>query len=595
MIGMRWNTQPGLRLRKTCGRRNVGDFTPPGVCVDARVWHQFYDSAVPPSLTYEPLVLPERLERSAAAYPEATAIVFLGSRLTYRQLKEDVDRLATALAALGVSKGTRVAIHLPNLPQTVIGYYATLSLGAQVVMTNPLYVERELEHQWNDADCRVAITADFLFASRVRHIRNRLPVKQYVVASIPEYLRFPLKQLAPLKLWRAKPPAIAHVAEGPDVHLFRKLVAATDPQPPKITVGLDDVAALQYTGGTTGVSKGAMLTHRNLSANVQQIIAWLHCTHGSEVVLSALPFFHVFGMTVCMNFPVAAAAAMVLHPNPRDLPVLVKSVIKDRITLFMGVPAMFAALNNFPGIEQKDISCVKSCFSGSAPLSVAVLERFEKLTGSRIVEGFGLTETSPVTHTSPMEGVRKPGSIGIPFPDTDSKVVDLETGQRELPTGEPGELLIKGPQVMAGYWNMPEETAAALKDGWFHTGDIATIDKDGYHWIVGRKKDMICAAGYNVYPDEVDGVLMKHPAVLEAATIGVPDEKRGESVKSFIVLKPGEHATAEEIIAYCKGNLAAYKVPRAIEFRDGLPKSGILKILRRELREQELARAKLPG
>jgi long-chain acyl-CoA synthetase len=563
--------------------------------VEQRVWHQFYDSVVPPSLTYEPLVLPERLERSAAAYPHAVAIRFLGSRLTYGELKEEVDRLATALAALGVSKGSKVAIHLPNLPQTVIGYYATLAIGAQVVMTNPLLVERELEYQWNDAGCQVAITADFLFASRIRHIRNRLPVKHYIVASIPEYLRFPLKQLAPLKLRRTTPPAIAHVAPGPDVHLFRKLVAATEPEPPKVDVGLDDVACLQYTGGTTGVSKGAMLTHRNLSANIQQILTWLHCAHGTEVVLSALPLFHVFGMTVCMNFPVAAAATMVLMPNPRDFPALVKAVVKDRVTLFMGVPAMFAAINNWPGIDHQDIRCVKSCFSGSAPLPVAVLERFETLTGSRIIEGFGLTETSPVTHTSPREGVRKPGSIGIPFPDTDSKVVDLETGRHELPSGEPGELLIKGPQVMAGYWNMPEETAAALTDGWLHTGDIATIDQDGYHWIVGRKKDMILASGYNVYPDEVDGVLMKHPAVLEAATVGVPDEKRGESVKSFVVLKPGERASVEEIVAYCRGNLAAYKVPRAIEFRDSLPKSGILKILRRELREQEMARLKLPA
>ncbi len=562
--------------------------------MEERVWHQFYDSAVPPSLTYEPLTLPEQLQRTAQAYPDHVAISFIGTRLTYRQLKDEVDRLATALSGLGVTKGARVAIHLPNLPQTVIGYYAVLALGGQVVMTNPLYVERELEHQWSDADCRFAITADFLFASRIRHIRNRLPVRHYVVASIPEYLRFPLKQLAPLKLRRQRPPAIARVAPERDVHFFRALVRATDPQLPKVEIGMDDVAVLQYTGGTTGVSKGAMLTQRNLSRNIQQIIAWLHCPHGTETVLSALPFFHVFGMTVCMAFPVAAAATMVVLPNPRDIPSLVKAVIKDRVTLFIGVPAMFAAINDYPGIEQRDIGSVKSCFSGSAPLPVAVLERFEKLTGSRIVEGFGLTETSPVTHVNPLEGIRKVGSIGIPFPDTDSKVVDLETGTKELEAGDPGELLIKGPQVMAGYWNMAEETASALKDGWFSTGDIATIDRDGYHWIVGRKKDMIVAGGYNVYPDEVDGVLVKHPAVLEAATIGVPDERRGETVKSFVVLKPGEKATADEIIGYCRTNLAAYKVPRSIEFRDSLPKSGILKILRRELREQELARFKQP-
>ncbi len=563
--------------------------------MEPKVWHQFYDSAVPPTLAYQPVTLPDQLERSAAAYPDQVAISFLGTRITYRQLKDEVDRMATALAALGVTKGTRVAIHLPNLPQTVIAYYAVLAAGGQVVMTNPLYVERELEHQWNDAECRVAITADFLYASRIRHIRNRLPVQQYVVASIPEYLKFPLKQLAPLKLKRQRPPAIARVAPAKDVHFFRKLVQGTDPQPPKVEIGMDDLAVLQYTGGTTGVSKGAMLTQRNLSHNIQQIIAWLHCPHGTETILSALPFFHVFGMTVCMAFPVAAAATMVVLPNPRDIPSLVKAVMKDRVTLFIGVPAMFAAINEFPGIDHKDIGSVKSCFSGSAPLPVAVLERFEKLTGSRIVEGFGLTETSPVTHCNPLEGIRKVGSIGVPFPDTECKVVDLETGTRELPTGEPGELLIRGPQVMEGYWKMPAETAASLRDGWFFTGDIATIDKDGYQWIVGRKKDMIVAGGYNVYPDEVDAVLVKHPAVLESATIGVPDPKRGETVKSFVVMKPGERATAEQIVAYCRSNLAAYKVPRTIEFRDSLPKSGILKILRRELREQELARYKQPG
>jgi len=562
--------------------------------VESRVWHQFYDRVVPPSLTYEPLVLPERLARSAEAYPDAPAVLFLGARLTYRQLQDQVSRLATALAGLGVTRGTRVAIHLPNLPQTVIAYYATLSLGAQVVMTNPLYVERELEHQWNDADCQVAVTADFLYESRLRHIRSRLPVRHYIVASIPEYLPFPLRQLAPLKLRRMKPPAIARVTAGPGVLRFRRLVDATEPDPPAVSISLDDIAALQYTGGTTGVSKGAMLTHRNLSANVQQSITWLHCTHGSEVVLSALPLFHVFGMTVCMNFPIGAAAAMVLLPNPRDIPELVKAVVKSRVTLFMGVPAMFHAITHFPDIEHQDIRCVKACFSGSAPLPTAVVERFEALTGSHIVEGFGLTETSPVTHVNPWEGIRKAGSIGIPFPDTDCRIVDLDTGTRDLPPGEPGELVIKGPQVMAGYWNMPDETANVLRDGWLHTGDIATMDADGYFWIVGRKKDMILASGYNVYPDEVDDVLMRHPAVAEAATIGVPDVKRGESIKSFVVLKPGEHATAEQIVAYCRSNLAAYKVPRIVEFRESLPKSGILKILRRELREQELARIEQP-
>ena len=558
--------------------------------MEKRVWHAFYDEGIPVTFPFVERTLPEALDRAAANRGDSTALVFLNRRMTYRELKDQVDRLATALARLGVVKGTRVAVQLPNLPQTVIAYYAALKVGAHVVMTNPLYVAREIEHQWFDAACEVAILADFIWEQRVKPIRDQLPVKHYIVASIPEYLAFPLNLLAPLKLRKMKPPSWARVTPGPGVFRFKALVSGTPAAPPKVELGLDDIAALQYTGGTTGVSKAAVLTHRNLSVNAQGVLAWLHIADfADEVVLAALPFFHVFGMTVSMNFPVYAACAMVLLPNPRDIPAIVKSVTKHRVTLFMGLPAFFNAINNYPGVENVDISCVKSCFSGSAPLPVEVLEKFERLTGSRIVEGFGLTETSPVTHANPM-GRRKVGSIGVPFVETDSKIVDLETGTRDLPPGQDGELVIKGPQVMRGYWNKPEETALALRDGWLYTGDIARMDEDGYFFIVGRKKDMIIVSGYNVYPDEVDGVLMSHPSVLEAATIGVPDAQRGESVKSFVVLRPGMTATAEEIAAYCRDSLAAYKVPRAIEFRAELPKSPVLKILRRELRDQEMAR-----
>jgi len=558
--------------------------------VDQRVWHAFFDEGTPTQYQFVERTLPEALARAAEHRPENTAIWFLNCRMTYRELKDQVDRLATALARLGVVKGTRVAIQLPNLPQTVIAYYAVLAAGGHVVMTNPLYVARELEYQWFDANCEVAIVADYIFAQRIRPIRDALPIKQYIVASIPEYLGFPLNLLAPLKLKRMKPPSWAWVREEPTVHRFRKLVDRTPPSPPAVTVTPDDVAVLQYTGGTTGVAKGAVLTHRNLSVNAQCVLVWLHIADfAEEVVLAALPFFHVFGMTASMNFPVMAACAMVVIPNPRDIPAIVKAVVKRRVTLFMGLPAFFNAINNFPGIERVDISCVKSCFSGSAPLPVEMLKKFERLTGARIVEGFGLTETSPVTHANPMTK-RKVGSIGVPWMETDSKVVDLETGTRDLPPGEDGELLIKGPQVMQGYWNKPEETALVLRDGWLFTGDIARMDEEGYFFIVGRKKDMIIVSGYNVYPDEVDAVLMAHPSVLEAATIGVPDPKRGESVKSFVVLRPGMTATAEEIVAYCRDALAPYKVPRAIEFLPELPKSPVLKILRRVLRERELAK-----
>jgi long-chain acyl-CoA synthetase len=559
--------------------------------MDKRPWHAFYDEGIPVTFPFVERTLPEALERAAANRPDAPALYFLNRRMTYRELKDQVDRLATALARLGVVKGTRVAIQLPNLPQTVIAYYAVLAAGGQVVMTNPLYVGREIEYQWFDASCEVAIVADFIFAQRIQPIRDQLHIKHYIVASIPEYLAFPLNLLAPLKLKKMKPPSYAKVRPEPGVHGFKKLVESTPPDPPKVAVGIDDIAALQYTGGTTGVSKGALLTHRNLSYNAQGAMAWLHMPDfADDVILAALPLFHVFGMTDCMNFPVFAACTMVLLPNPRDIPAVIQAVTKRRVTLFIGVPAMFAAINNYPGIDRVDLSCVKSCFSASAPLPVDVLEKFERLTGARIVEGFGLTETSPVALINPMRTVRKVGSVGIPFLDTDAKIVDLDTGTRDLPQGEEGELVLKGPQVMQGYWNKPEETALVLRDGWLFTGDIARMDEDGYFYIVGRKKDMVIVSGCNVYPDEVDGVLAAHPAVLESATIGVPDPKRGEAVKSFLVLRPGMIATAEEITAYCRENLAAYKVPRAIEFRTELPKSPVLKILRRELRAQELAK-----
>ena len=559
--------------------------------MEPRIWHRSYDSGVPPDIEFEEIPLPGALERSARAHGDAPAVIFLNCRLTYRQLKEEVDRFATALAGLGVTRDTRVAIQLPNLPQTVIAYYATLSLGAQAVMTNPLYVEREITHQWNDAGCAVAVVADFIFEGRIRGIRHELPVKRYVIASIPEYLRFPLNLLAPIKLRKTRPPSIAKVEPDEGIRFMKTLIRTTPPDPPKVALAMDDLALLQYTGGTTGLSKGAMLTHRNLSYNAQQVAAWFtDATPGREVFLAALPYFHVFGMTVSMNYPVLAAAAMVLMPNPRDISQMAKAIATHRVTLFPGVPAMFNAINNFPGVDTVDLSSVTSCFSGSAPLPTDVLERFERLTGSKIVEGFGLTETSPVTHTNPLKGTRKIGSVGVPVPGTDARVVDLADGVTDVPTGTAGELIISGPQVMKGYWNRPDATSDTIRNGWLYTGDIATVDPDGYFFIVGRKKDMILAGGYNVYPDEVDGVLMGHPAVLEAATIGLPDQKRGETVKSFVVLKTGQAATTEELIEYCRKELSAYKIPRQVEFRAELPKSTVLKILRRELRDQELAK-----
>ncbi|MCH8977747.1 MAG: long-chain fatty acid--CoA ligase [Armatimonadetes bacterium] len=557
--------------------------------MDTRPWHRFYDGGVPTSPEFEDVAVPEFLVRSVAQFPDATALIFMNRRMSYRELKEDVDRFATALAGLGVGKGTKVGIQLANIPQTVIAYYACLSLGGQVVMTNPLYVEREIEHQWNDAGCSVAVVSDYLFEGRIRAIRDKLPVEHYVVTSIPEYLRFPLNFLVAQKLKRAKTPMVAKVAPGEGIHFMMDLIRANPPNPPKVEIDMDDIAVLQYTGGTTGVSKGAMLTHRNLSCNVQQIRAWFTGIEpGRDVFLACLPYFHVYGMTVCMNFPVSVAAAIVLMPDPRDISRLISNIAKHRVTMFPGVPAQFNSINNFPGVEKLDLTSVKSCFSASAALPSAVRDRFEEVTQGTIVEGFGMTETSPVTHCNPLGGTRKTGSIGVPVPGTDAKIVSLEDGTTELPVGAEGELLLKGPQVMKGYWKQPGETAETIKDGWLYTGDIATIDEDGYFFIVGRKKEVIIAGGFNIYPDEVDDVLTSHPAVLESGTIGVPDEKRGETVKSFVVLAAGRSATAEELVAYCRQELAAYKIPRQIEFRDSLPKSAALKILRRELRDEEL-------
>ncbi len=563
-----------------------------------KIWHRAYDDGVPIEIDFEEIVLSEFLTRSARRYPDNPAVHFLNRTLTYRELKDEVDRFATALTALGVVKGSKVAIHLPNLPQTVIATMGTLSLGAQAVMTNPLYVRREIEHQWNDAGCEVAVTADYLFDQRLKNMRDKLPVKHYIIASIPEYMKFPLKQLAPIKLKKAEPkPLYASVEPGPGIHFFSKLIRSTKPDPPQVDIAFDDVAVLQYTGGTTGLSKGAMLTQRNLSCNVQQISTWFPTAMpGEEVLLAALPFFHIFGLTVCMMWAQSFGASLVLAPNPRDVKALIKGINKHRVSLFPAVPAIFNAINQYPGIEKIDISSIKSCFSGSAPLPLAVLQRFEELTGCRIVEGYGLTETSPVSHVNPLGGMRKVGTVGIPLPNTEIKVVDSKEGKTEVAVGEEGELLIRGPQVMKGYWN--HEVGEGLeaenfRKGWLHTGDLVALDEDGYCLIVGRKKDMIIASGYNIYPDEIDQELMAHPAVLETCTIGIPDPKRGESVKSFVVLKPGKSVTEKELIDHLKDCLAAYKVPRMVEFREELPKSSMMKLLRRELRDEELERLDL--
>ncbi len=559
--------------------------------MESRPWHRHYEPGVPTSIRYEDLTVPAFLERAALEWGDRPALSFLNCAMDYRRLKEQVDRFATALHGLGVGPGTRVAIHLPNLPQTVISIFAVMRLGAHAVMTNPLYTPREIEHQWNDSGCELAITTDFLWAQKLRGMRDKLPVREYVVTGIADYLRFPLNLLAPLKLKRMDPPMTARWSPEPKVHAFRKLLEAAAAAPPTPKIGMDDVAVIQYTGGTTGLSKGALLTHRNLSYNVQQATAWFTGLEpGNEVILTALPMFHIFGLTICTIWPVTGGAHLVLQANPRDIPLLVKNLVKHRVTLFPAVPALFNAINQFPGVEKLDLSSVKYCFSGSAPLPEDVQNRFESMTGATIAEGFGLTETSPVATVNPLRGLRKIGHIGLPVPDTDARVVDPEDDSRVLAVGEAGELLLKGPQIMLGYLNRPEETAEMLRNGWLHTGDLAVMDEDGFFKIVGRKKDMILCSGFNVYPDEIDRVLMAHPKVFESCTIGVPDEKRGETVMAFVVTQPGQSVTAQELDAWCRKELASYKVPHEWEFRDELPKSSMMKLLRRVLRDEQIAK-----
>jgi len=559
--------------------------------MEERIWHKSYDEGVRATVPYEDVPIPDFLKRTAAEYPGRDAIFFMNRSVSYGEYKEHADRMATAMSRLGVSQGDKVAIHTPTIPQAAVAYQAAASIGACVVLTNPLYTPREIEHQWNDAGVKLAVTMDFLWDQKVRDMRDKLTAEQFILCSIPEYLKFPLNLLAPFKLKKASPPLYAKVADEPGVHKFKDLLKSTPADPPKVEIAMDDLAVLQYTGGTTGVSKGALQTHRNLSVNVQQINEWFSSAErGAEVVMGCLPIFHVFGMTVNMNWSIYAGAACVFQANPRDLPGLLKGLSKHKVTIFPAVPNLFNAINNHPGIEGIDLSSIKLCVSGSAPLTADVQQRFEALTDSVIIEGFGMSETSPVATCNPIQRARKLGMVGVPVSDTDAKIVDLDDPSQEKPTGEEGELIIRGPQVMLGYWQRPDETEKTIKDGWLHTGDLAIMDEDGFFKLVGRVKDMINCSGLKVFPDEVDAVLMSHEKVLEAATIGVPDEKRGETVKSFLVMQPGETMTVEEVEAFARENLASYKVPREVEFIDELPKSTVLKVLRRELRDMELAK-----
>jgi len=554
-----------------------------------KAWYRFYDEGVPFEVDQPKDPLHVRLERIARDYPEVIATEFVGARLTYRQLADHVSKFAVCLSQMGVKPGDRVAIMLPNCPQTVITYYAVLSIGGVAVMTNPMYVEREMIHQFNDAGVKVLVGLDHLFP-RIDKVWKKTQVEHLVITSIRDYLPFPLNLLYPLKA--KKQNLNMQVPYSGSIHSFKRLVKTSPGNPPRPDVDMDEVALLQYTGGTTGVAKGVMLTHSNLAVNVAQITTWLtDIKRAHERFLCVVPIFHVLGMTAVMNWPVWLGCTMILVPR-FEIKDFLKTITKTRPTIAILVPTILTAMVNYPEISKYDISSINYVVSGSAPLPVEIMNRFEKLTGSVILEGYGLTESSPVTHVNPVKSKRKAGSIGIAIPSTDARIVDLETGTEEQQVGQPGELAIKGPQVMKGYWNMEDETAHTVRDGWLYTGDIAHMDEDGYVFIVDRKKDMIIAGGYNIYPRDIDEVLYEHPKVADAVTIGVPDEYRGETVKVFVVVNPGETLTEEEIIAHCKERLAAYKVPRMVEFRDELPKTMVGKVLRKVLRAEELRKIK---
>ncbi len=551
-----------------------------------KIWLKSYEKGVPESIDYEEVCMPEYLERSATKFPDRDALIFQGYRMTFRELKEMVDRFASCLASFGIKKGDAVAILLPNLIPCAVASFAALKLGAITVMNNPLYTDRELEYQFNNSGSKVLITLDLL-GNRMIDLRPKTGIKEIIYTSIGDYLPFPKNLLFPLVGKKKK--LAADVKTADNVYKWKDCIAGHDAAPPKVEIGFDDVAMYQYTGGTTGVSKGVMLTHSNLSKQVQQIRAWFPTfKEGEEILLGALPFFHVFGLTTAMNLGVFFAWTDILVPKPQPQPLL-EAIAKFKPTFAPLVPTMYIGMLNHPDVKKTDMTSIKGCFSGSAPLPVEIIHTFEGATGAIIVEGFGLTETTPVTHINPFgDGVRKVGSIGVPIPDTECKIVDLEEGTTEVPVGESGELIIKGPQVMKGYLGMPEETANTIRDGWCYTGDIATMDEDGYFYIVDRKKDMIISGGFNIYPRDIDEVFYENAKVQEACSIGIPDQKRGENIKVFIVLREGQTATEEEMIEFCRDKLARYKHPSEIEFRTELPKTNVGKILRKQLRTEEL-------
>lgn len=528
--------------------------------MESRRWFSSYPEGVEPTLTMDipRFSVVDLLRNAVENRPNHPALVFEDEVYTYKELDEIVRKVAFQLKRRGVSKGTRVALMMNNSPDFVFSYYAILYLGAIVVQNNPLYTERELKYQINDSGAKYIIIEEALLKS-IPAVRDFV---EHIIVCRTE-----------------------HHVESETLYEFiqdgNMLENPADIDPK------EDVAILQYTGGTTGVSKGVRLSHYNLVGNVIQTYKFLgvYSEKGKEKILNVLPLFHVYGMTVSMNYCFYLQSTLYLVERFEAKKIL--SIIdQEEITMFPGTPTIYIAALAEDDIERYDLSSIHTCISGSAPLSVEVKSKFESITGAKIVDAYGLSEASPVTHSNPVNGIQKPGSMGIPIPGTDCKIVDLEDGTTEMPVNEPGELIIKGPQVMQGYWNREDETNIALRDGWLYTGDVAYMDEDGYCFIVSRKKDVIIASGYNIYPREIEEVIFEHPCVHEVVVAGIPHEYRGETVKAFIVKKKGyEEITEEDIIGFCRERLAKYKVPTEVEFMAELPKSAVGKILRRKLVE----------
>ncbi|HSO26717.1 MAG TPA: long-chain fatty acid--CoA ligase [Anaerolineales bacterium] len=551
-----------------------------------RPWLDRYDEGVPKTIEYPSIPVFDLLTEAARKYPDAPCTIFKGAKISFREMDAITDRLAAGLAELGVKKGDRVGLFMPNTPQFVMAYFAILKLGGVVIATNPLYSPAEIEHQVNDTGIEVMVVMSN-FYNMIKKVQPKTRIHTVVVTNLKETLPPILAFL--FTLTREKKQGFrVDLAQG-DIWMQDLINRHSPSDRPKVEVGPDDTALFQYSGGTTGISKGAIALHRNLVANALQIRSWMvDAKDGQETTLMAIPLFHVYGMVAGMLFSMRTGAAMVMVPNPRDLKDLLDNIQKYKATVFPGVPTLYNAINNHPDVlaGKYNLQSVKYCISGSAPLMRETKEKFEALTGGSVFEGYGLSEAPTATHCNPLLGENRTGSIGMPLPDVDVRIVSLDDEVTVLETGEIGELVIKGPQVFKGYHNMPTETANTLRDGWLYTGDIGKMDEDGYFYIVDRKKELIKPGGYQVWPREVEEVIMDNPKVLEVGVAGIPDPYRGETVKAWVVLKPGETATEEEIRTWCKDRMAKFKVPTHVEFRDELPKTTVGKILRRELVRQ---------